>query len=278
MKQHSHLITLAGGILAFFSFGLPWENDRSGALLANSGEDTLVTILFIIGFTIVCFSFFMLSRYTEWYFTSKTAALFISGLSLLFFSIIVDIFIGFSLFPLMWRSNFIFSFVQRISGISLLFFLALAIIGFAVYVANRHVYQMSWRKTLALSIGGVGVLFCFVLSFAIDNTGINLFIISFIAALTITGVSIYRLVCQSPWKSWSTYLVLICSSVGFCIFLIHFLGRSLDIRMNGELLYNPQYGAFLTAVGYLIAIVGVLSSIETKESPEQDLDSAENEE
>ncbi len=90
MKRYSHLITIVGGILAFFGFALPWENDNSsGALLANSGAGTLITILFIIGLTIICFSFSLLNRYTEWHLLSKIAALIISGLSLLFFSIVV---------------------------------------------------------------------------------------------------------------------------------------------------------------------------------------------
>ena len=57
MKQHSHLITMVGGILSVFCFALPWSNDGSGAILANSGEGTLVTILFIIGPTIICIGF-----------------------------------------------------------------------------------------------------------------------------------------------------------------------------------------------------------------------------
>ncbi len=285
MKRYSHLITIVGGILAFFGFALPWENDNSsGALLANSGAGTLITILFIIGLTIICFSFSLLNRYTEWHLLSKIAALIISGLSLLFFSIVVDIFIGVSLFPRTWRSNDIFSFLNRISGISLLFFLALAITGFCVYVANLQIYQMSWRKILSLSIGGIGMLFCFALSFAINEIGINLFVISFIAALTIIGVSIYRLVRQSPWQSWTTYLVLICSSIGFCIFLILFLSVSLNLKFGARTLYNPQYGAFLTAIGYILAIIGVLSCIETNESkeiqdiPEQETTSTGDEE
>ncbi|MYG00251.1 hypothetical protein F4212_14125 [Candidatus Poribacteria bacterium] len=268
MKQHSHLITMVGGILSVFCFALPWEDDKSGAILANSGQGTLITILFIFGLTMICISFSLLNRYTEWHLLSKIAALIITGLTIIFFSIIVDIFTGFSLFPPMWRSNHIFSFLNRIVGISLLFLLALAIIGFCVYVANLQLYQMSWRKIIALGISGVGILFCFALSFAINETEINLFIFSFIAAFTITGVSIYRLFRQSPWKSGSTYIVLLSSGIGICIFLILFLGRSLNLKIDGNLLYNPQYGAFLTAVGYLLAIIGVLSCIETTESKE----------
>jgi hypothetical protein len=38
--------------------------------------------------------------------------------------------------------------------------------------------------------------------------------------------------------------------------------------MDGVRLYNPQYGAFLSAVGYILSVIGVLSSFESENSPE----------
>ena len=40
--------------------------------------------------------------------------------------------------------------------------------------------------------------------------------------------------------------------------------------MDGVRPYNPQYGAFLSAVGYIFSMIGVLSSFEAENGPEQD--------
>ncbi len=268
MKQFAHIITVIGGILAFFSFALPWEDGISGSFLANAGEATLVTMIGAIGIAIIFLSFYMLNRYTTWHPLSKIVALVISCISLLLFSIIADVII--SLLFGVWRNNLteLSYFLSTFIGLPSLFILAMTVIAICVYISNPQVYLRSWRKVLALIIGGIGIIFCFVLLFIIHDSGINFIMVTFIAAVTIVGVSIYRLIRQSPWKSWSTSIVLISSSTGLCCFLILFLGRSINLKMSENLLYNIQYGAFLTAVGYLLAIIGVLSSIETKDNPE----------
>ena len=269
MKQHSHLIILVGGLLAFFCFALPWSNDDSGALLANSGEGTLVTILLIFSLTLFCISINMLNRYTTWKPFSKIIALFVTHLSLFFFFIIVNIIIGNIISSgrseILTLSQILFS---TFIGNIFLFIITLVIIGICVYVANPYVYQEFWRGTLSLILGGVSIWLCIVVSLSIKNIGINIFVLSLITALTITGFSIYRLIRQSTWQSWSTFIILISSGVGLCIFLILFFGQSLNLMIGSHSLYNPQYGAFLTAIGYLLAIIGVLSCIETKESQE----------
>ena len=65
MKQYSRFITVIGGILAFFSFALPWESDLSGAQLANGGG-TLITILLVVALAFIGVSIYMLNRYTSW--------------------------------------------------------------------------------------------------------------------------------------------------------------------------------------------------------------------
>ena len=57
MKQYSRLISLAGGVLALFSFALPWESNYSGVELANNTSDNsdvgFVVIVFIATLVIV---------------------------------------------------------------------------------------------------------------------------------------------------------------------------------------------------------------------------------
>ena len=257
MKQHSRLITLIGGILAFFSFALPWEDDLSGAQLANGG-DIWVTIAIIAALAFIGISIYMLNRYTSWNPMSKIVALTLSSIGLFLYLLFFDATIS---------GRFV-SNISRISAIAIVFIVALAVFGISVYVANRHVYQTSWRPVLALILGSIGILSCFIPILASFDRGINFIMIAFIAALTITSVSIFVLVRQPSWKSWSTYLVLISSSVGLCCFLILFFGIRLNIAIGDRRLYDPGYGAFLAAVGYILAMIGVLSFIEKVNNPE----------
>jgi hypothetical protein len=258
MKQYSRFITLIGGIFAFFCFALPWDADYSGAELANLGKGTLITILLIVILAFIGISIYMLNRYTSWNPMSKIVALTLSSIALF-------------LYLLFFEATIIGRFVSnvsRISAVIIVFILALAVFGISVYVANRHVFRTYWRPVLALIVGSIGILFCFFPILTSFNRGINFIIIAFIAALTITGASIFRLIRHPPWKSWSTFLVLISSSVGLCCFLILFLGDSLNIEMGGSRLYSPRYGAFLTAVGYILAMISTLSSLEKLDSSE----------
>ena len=258
MQQYSRLITLSGGILAFFCFALPWDADYSGAELANIGKGTLIAILLFIILAFIGISIYMLNRYTSWNPMSKIVALTLSSIGLFFYLLFFEATIS---------GRFV-SNISRISAITIVFIVALAVFGVSVYVANRHVYRTFWRPVLALIVGSIGILSFFIPILVSFDRGINFIMIAFIAALTITSASIFRLIRHPPWKSWSTFLVLISSSVGFCCFLILFLGDSLNIEMGGSRLYSPRYGSFLTAVGYILAMIGVLSSIEKTDSPE----------
>ena len=258
MKKYSRFITLIGGILAFFCFALPWDADYSGVELANLGKGTLVTILLFVILAFIGISIYMLNRYTSWHPMSKIVVLTLSSIALFLYLLFFEATISGR-----FESN-----ISRISSILIVFILALAVFGISVYVANRHVYQTFWRPVLALILGSIGILSCFVPILASFDRGINFIIIAFIAALTITGASIFRLIRHPPWKSWSTFLILMSSSVGLCCFLILFLGDSLNIEMGGSRLYSPRYGAFLTAIGYILAMIGILSSLEKANSPE----------
>ena len=180
MKQHSLLITLAGGILAFFSFALPWTDNQSGTMLA-ADEGGLATIVSIVALTIVGSCFYLILRKPD----------------------------------------------------------------------IRH-----GLRALAIIITPFGLIFC-VIWFGIFYTEgweINIVTISFAAALVVIGTTIYTLNRQPPRKSWSTYIVLISSSIGICYFLILFF----ETPQYGPFVETPQYGAFLTAIGYILAMVGLL--------------------
>ena len=250
MKRYSHLITISGGILTFFCFALPWEKDRSGALLANSGEGTLVPIALIASLVFIGISFYMLNRHTSWNPISIIAVLIISSMLLAFFSFFTIEIVN-----------------SRIAAITILFIAAIVIFGISAYLSK---YRLSLTPfiLLILIVGSIGIISCLIVVLQFLDSGFNFIIISFIASLVIIGVGIFMLILQPPWKSWSTFLVLISSSVGLCCFLILFLGFSLNIKMDGARLYTPQYGAFLSAVGYILSMIGVLSSFESENSPE----------
>ena len=250
MKRYSHLITVSGGILTFFCFALPWEKDRSGALLANTGEGTLVPIALIASLVFIGISFYMLNRHTSWNPISIIAVLIISSMLLAFFSFFTIEIVN-----------------SRIAAITILFIAAIAIFGISAYLSK---YRLSLTPfiLLILIVGSIGIISCLIVVLQFLDSGFNFIIISFIASLTIIGVGIFMLILQPPWKSWSTFLVLVSSSVGLCCFLILFLGFSLNIKMDGVILYTPQYGAFLSAVGYILSMIGVLSSFESENSPE----------
>ncbi len=250
MKRYSHLITVLGGILTFFCFALPWEKDRSGALLANTGEGTLVPIALIASLVFIGISFYMLNRHTSWNPISIIAVLIISSMLLAFFSFFTIEIVN-----------------SRIAAITILFIAAIVIFGISAYLSK---YRLSLTPfiLLILIVGSIGIISCLIVVLQFLDSGFNFIIISFIASLAIIGVGIFMLILQPPWKSWSTFLVLVSSSVGLCCFLILFLGFSLNIKMDGVILYTPQYGAFLSAVGYILSMIGVLSSFESENSPE----------
>lgn len=178
MKQRSLLITLAGGILAFFSFALPWTGNQSGAMFA-ADEGGLATIVSIV---------------------------------------------------------------------------ALTIVGSCLYLILRKPDIRHGLRALAIIMAPFGLIFCVIWfgAFYTEGWEINIDTISFAAVLVVIGTTIYMLNRQPPRKSWSTYIVLISSSVGLCFFLISFFVETL------------QYGAFLTAIGYILAMVGLLCFPKTE--------------
>ncbi|MDE0315175.1 MAG: hypothetical protein OXM61_09750 [Candidatus Poribacteria bacterium] len=181
MKQYSRFITLTGGMLAFFSFALPWKHTYSGAMLAN-GRGWPITLAFI-GSSIV--------------------------------------------------------------------------VGVGYYVLSQKSRDNPRLITLGLIMSGLGLLCWVVTLIQFLESRINFITISFVASLIIVGITIYTLNRQTPWKSIPTKLLLISSSVGLICFFILFFSGSLAIG-SGNRVDNTQYGASLSAIGYILALVGLL--------------------
>ena len=133
MKRYSHLITVSGGILTFFCFALPWEKDRSGALLANSGEGTLVPIALIASLVFIGISFYMLNRHTSWNPISIIAVLIISSMLLAFFSFFTIEIVN-----------------SRIAAITILFIAAIVIFGISAYLSKYRLSSLTADSTLLL--------------------------------------------------------------------------------------------------------------------------------
>lgn len=112
---------------------------------------------------------------------------------------------------------------------------------------------------------GLLTFFCFGLPWIDDLSGIELanngdFItIAFIASLVIIGTSLIRM---------SRMLVIISSCIGlYCLFLL-FFADGLDISIDGVYSNDIRFGASLTAVGFFLAIAGVLDVSKTKDRSE----------
>ncbi|MCG9129856.1 hypothetical protein JT359_19875 [Candidatus Poribacteria bacterium] len=192
MKHYSRFITLAGGILAFFSLALPWESNYSGLRLAIR-DGGIVTLVFIVSIYIIGISIYLIST----------------------------------------RSHFNPLFI-----------------------------------TIALIIGLIGTYGSIVVFSRSSHVNLNCVTIAFIASWVIIGTSIYMLNRQSHWKSLPTLCVTISSIVGICCFLVLMFGETLNIVLNDVHVEDLKYGASLTAVGFILAIAGVLCFPNTKNDSE----------
>ena len=87
----------------------------------------------------------------------------------------------------------------------------------------------------------------------------NFITFAFFMSVIIIGISL-MLDRQGHWHSSARTLVLMNAVVGFFCFLVVVFSSKLDLKIAGTL--NPQikYGAFLTAVGFILSIVGVLET------------------
>ena len=189
MKQYSRFITLVGGILAFFSFSLPWEKNHSGIELASIGVNTFTVIVIIL----------------------------------------------------------------------------LGIIGTGLF------FLKSLSRTLGVVTCGFGLCCCLVLLPGFEDlgeyfdVGSSFVTIAFMASLIVIGM-IPMLNRRDPWQSLSRTLTLFSSSIGFCCFLILFFGLKLNLHIQDLLVSDIRFGAFLTTIGFILAIVGVLETPKIKDN------------
>ncbi len=190
MKQYSRYLALAGGIIAFFSFALPWVGIYSGVELANDGLH-------------------------------------------------VSIF---------------------------LFLIFLGLLGFGIY----EYYSMSLTLgTILIFIGFFCLLILLkVLPVVVKEHGGSPFItFAFFTSLVIIGVSIL-LNRQDNLHSFSRVFLLINSCIGLCCFLIVVFSLNFDLKIAGTLNSGIKYGAFLTAIGFILSIVGVFESPKRSRNPD----------
>lgn len=196
MKQYSRFITLAGGVLAFFSFALPWVEVYSGVELVISGFEPTIVFLIII-FLIVSLGFLGIGIYI-WQSMSRILAIILIGFGLFGFLIMFGVF-----------TNDVEEFDYGSSFVTIAFIVSLVIIGMSLML-NR----------------------------------------------------------QDHWHSFSRTFIIINAVIGLCCFLIVVFSLKLDLKIEGT--FNPliKYGAFLTAIGFILAIVGILNYPETMDVSE----------
>jgi len=127
---------------------------------------------------------------------------------------------------------------------------------------------MKQYSRLIILVGGVIALFSFALPWGDDDSGVelandslhsNAYVFSvrlmFFAALLIifTSLFLYR---ESIVRI-SKFFVYLSSIVGLICFFVLFFADSWDLDIN-----ETNYGVFLCAVGFIVAIVGVWDKFE----------------
>ena len=123
--------------------------------------------------------------------------------------------------------------------------------------------------------GGILALLSFALPWEGDYSGVELanntshdsnvgfVLIVFIATLMIIVTSLV-LNRQSLTKVYiSKFIVAVSSSIGIFCFILLFFGERWDIDIYGRSADEIRYGAFLNAIGFILAVVGVWNSPKT---------------
>lgn len=168
--------------------------------------------------------------------------------------------LSFFCFALPWESNSSGLYLANgVSGIiTIVFIVSLSIICINIYVITVRSNFYPVIITLALIIGLIGVYSSIVVFSRNIDVNINYVTIALFTSLVIIGVTIYRLHRRTSYRSVATLWVVISSIVGLCCFLVLVFGEYLNIVVNDVPIEDVKYGASLTAVGFILAIVGVL--------------------
>ena len=183
MRNYSRYITLIGGLLAFFSFTLPWVSGSSGVELVIGGFHPIFVILIV-------------------------------------------------------------------------FF---ALIGFGIYVF-RSIYRALGIIMIAFGLFFILILLSIFFDLVKDvDRGSSYITVTFFMSLIITGTSL-MLNRQSHLHSSARVFVCINAGIGLLCFLIVVFSLNLDLKIEGTLNSQIEYGAFLTAVGFMLSIAGVFET------------------
>ena len=186
MKQYSRFIILGIGLLAFFSYALPWKHTYSGIVLVN-GPGWLTTLVLI-------------------------GSLFILG-------------------------SGIFS-LKRTPG------------------NPRSI-------TLGLLLCGLGPLLSVASIINLIDERINFITISFSSTIVVIVCSTYLLTHRKSHESLLKRIILICSIVGLaCFFVLVFSSRYIPNTQQD--IDNTKYGAFLTAICYILIIIRLIYKPENE--------------
>lgn len=141
---------------------------------------------------------------------------------------------------------------------------------------------MKQHSQFILLAGGVLAFLSFALPWVEDYSGVELANISysnsdigfvlivFIVTLIIIGTSLVLNRLTPIQVTLSKIIVRICSGIGLFCFIILFFGESWDARIYGNYVDEIQYGAFLNAVGFIIAIVGIWDHPKTEDLLDSD--------
>lgn len=181
--------------------------------------------------------------------------------------------LAFLCFSLPWKHIYSGAVLANSKGwsVTLFFYVALTIAVFCTYLLFRQPSVETFLITFSLIIGILASAICFASFVMVVSEGLNFVTISFVASVEIVGISIYvfnRTVVSEPILRLG---ILISSLIGVCCFLLLFFSGSYIIGSNSRI-DNTRYGAFLTAIGYMVVIIGYLclekpkvSSIEFSE-------------
>lgn len=135
------------------------------------------------------------------------------------------------------------------------------LIGFGIYVFRSN------SRTLGTVLIGIGLFFSLILTLifyeiksSFENDEISFVVtLAFFASLTIIG-SILLLNRQGHWLASTKVVVLTNAVLGLICFLIVVFSSTFDLEITGSSYPDIKYGAFLTAVGFILSIAGVVET------------------
>lgn len=168
--------------------------------------------------------------------------------------------LAFFCFALPWESNYSGLYLANgHSGIiTTIFIVSLVVIITNIYLISIKSNINPLFITIALIIGLIGTYVCLVVFTENRSVNFNIVTMSMFASLIIICTAIYMLNRRPSFRSVATIWIVVCSIVGFCCFLVLIFGETLNIKQNDIQIVKVKYGASLTAVGFILAIVGVL--------------------